>query len=104
MGDWAFRHNPPFYVDPTVYPTIPQPVTPGPHPKWTLEQLKEYRDLLKEIKEMEDKIGCPCEPNKADYIGLLNNRITSITITNPGPFGQEVPVVITYGDNNGAGG
>ena len=30
---------------------------------------------MKEIKEMEDKLGCPCVPNKADYIGLLEKRL-----------------------------
>lgn len=76
-GDWAFKHNPPWR--PQDYPnypaTIPQPiVTPTPDP-WKVQQLKEYLDLLKQIKEMEDKLGCPCEPNKADYVSLFEERI-----------------------------
>jgi len=45
---------------------------------WPVEQLKEYLELLKQVKEMEDKIGCPCEPNKANYIELFEQRIAAL--------------------------
>jgi hypothetical protein len=85
LGDFAFKHNPPwnppsYPLTPPMYPTpwhpnIPTPVVPMPSTPWPLEQLKEFEDLLKRVKDMEDKLGCPCEPNKADYIGLLKQRI-----------------------------
>lgn len=78
VGDWAFRHNPPFTVDPLQYPTIPQPIIPMPYQDWNIHKLREYLDLLKQIKAMEDQLGCPCEPNKADYIGLITARIDSL--------------------------
>lgn len=78
MGDSWFRHDPPFKISPLTYPTVPQPVTVGPHPAWSLEKLKEYLALLKEVKELEDKLGCPCEPNKADYIKIIRERINAL--------------------------
>ncbi len=30
------------------------------------------------VKELEDKLGCPCEPNKADYLDLLRQRIEEL--------------------------
>lgn len=96
-GDWAFRHDPPWNpVDPTVlpmspsiipnvypagpwHPQIPQPVDPVvSYPPWDIDKLKEYLDLLTQIKDIEDKLGCPCEPNKADYIRLFKERIAQL--------------------------
>ena len=107
MGDHVFRHDPPW--DPIVWPQpsppywpmvpntkpktkkripAPLPTTPSiPAPinhdkkivPWDLQRLIEYRDLLREIKELEDKVGCPCEPNKADYLTLFDNRIKEMT-------------------------
>lgn len=79
MGDHAFKFNPPWNpADPPYWPsTVPQPQVPVVQP-WKIEQLKEYLELLKQIKAMEDKIGCPCEPNKADYIKLFEERIEHI--------------------------
>ena len=74
MGDFQWRHDPPF-ERPQEYPSIPSPINPLPIVPWGLEKLKEYYDLLKAVKEMEDKLGCPCEPNKADYLSLLEKRI-----------------------------
>jgi hypothetical protein len=78
IGDFEFRHNPPFV--PSPWPnTLPQPL-PQPstwHP-WPLEKLKEFQDLLERVKKLEDQLGCPCEPNKADYIGMLKKRIEDL--------------------------
>lgn len=73
MGDTWFRYDPPW--QPPYPPSIPQPIFPLPAMEWPLEKLKDYLRLLKEVKEMEDKLGCPCEPNKADYIGMFEARI-----------------------------
>lgn len=81
IGDWQFRRYPPF--DPAPYPQIPQPLNPLPQwtppwQPWTIDQLKEFQDLLERVKRMEDALGCPCEPNKADYIGLLKERVEKL--------------------------
>lgn len=80
MGDHAFKFHPPFPV-PNSWPQrelIPQPlVQPIPQP-WELQRLIEYRDLLKEIRDLEAKVGCPCEPNKADYIALFDQQIAEM--------------------------
>lgn len=83
-GDHAFRWNPPWQETRTPdelypwHPLVPKPATPGPHLPWSIKQLKEYMKLLKEIKKLEDKLGCPCEPNKADYLSLLKKRIKAL--------------------------
>lgn len=78
IGDNAFRYNPPW--DPQTWPVnpsplIPRPIYPAPVNPWPVDQLKEYLDLLKQVKDLEDRLGCPCEPNKADYISLFKQRI-----------------------------
>lgn len=81
MGDFEFRHNPPWRRDsyPQFPPSVPLPAMPMmPNYEWGLDKLKEYYDLLKRVKEMEDKLGCPCEPNKADYLKLFEDRIASL--------------------------
>jgi hypothetical protein len=84
-GDWQFKYNPPWPQPSTPtplqpwHPLIPAPANPvQPVIPWSLEQLKEYRDLLLQIKELEDKLGCPCEPNKADYLELFKQRIEAL--------------------------
>ena len=79
VGDFWFHHYPPFTVPPThpAYPYVPQPLTPVLAP-WDLAKLKEFEDLLRRVKDLEDKLGCPCEPNKADYLGLLRERIDEL--------------------------
>lgn len=81
MGDAVFRHDPPWnpwektpYTDP--FPTIPKPLVPV-NP-WPIDKLKEYLEVLKRIKNLEDQLGCPCEPNKADYIGMFKKRIAEL--------------------------
>lgn len=75
LGDWAFKHNPP-WNEPN--PLVPRPINPAPVDSWGLQKLRDYLELLKEIKEMEDKIGCPCVPNKADYLELFKKRIAEL--------------------------
>lgn len=78
MGDTWFRYDPPFAVPVTIpnWHLIPKPLVPV-NP-WPVEKLKEYLDILKQVHEMEQKIGCPCEPNKADYIKILQDRIDAL--------------------------
>lgn len=79
VGDEFSRWNPPHQDWWKQHPAIPQPVFPNPAtPPWPLQQAKEYLETLKQIKELEDKLGCPCEPNKADYIGLLEKLIEKL--------------------------
>lgn len=80
-GDHPFKWDPPWKKDEGPWsPYIPQPVVPVSSPSWDLQRLKEYLDLLKQIKELEDKIGCPCEPNKADYLKLFELRIKQLEL------------------------
>jgi hypothetical protein len=83
IGDYAFRHDPPWKIDP-YHPQIPQPASPwNPINPWSVDKLQDFMDLLRRVKKLEDKMGCPCEPNKADYIKLLKDRILEL--------GGEVP-------------
>lgn len=81
IGDQAWKWNPP-WPNQTPFPNspfIPAPINPmQPINPWPIEQLKEYLELLKQVKELEDKLGCPCEPNKANYIELFEQRIKQI--------------------------
>ena len=80
MGDHHFKFDPPWDVPDThpVRPFIPKPVKLDPIVPWDLQRLREYHDLLKRVKELEDQLGCPCEPNKADYIKLFEERIAEL--------------------------
>ena len=79
IGDWHFKYDPPFRTDPQIYPQIPQPVIPPAQiVPWGLDKTKEFLDLLERVKRLEDALGCPCEPNKADYIGILKERIEKL--------------------------
>lgn len=77
MGDWAFKHHAPF-----THPGRERSSfrgfsrRPGPHlGDWSIEKLEKYLDILKQIRALEEQVGCPCEPNKADYIKLFMERI-----------------------------
>lgn len=75
-GDWVFKWPP---RDPYPWhPLIPQPINPNPFLPWPIEKLKEFEELLRRIKDLEDKVGCECEPNKADYIDLIKLRIEQL--------------------------
>lgn len=76
IGDHTFRYDPPW--NPPYPQFVPQPLNPIPIQPWGLERLREYYDLLLKVKELEDKLGCPCEPNKADYLGMLRERIAKL--------------------------
>jgi len=80
IGDHHFRFDPPWPQGPGYpwHPQIPPPINPLPQPPWSLERLREFEDLLRRVKELEDRLGCPCEPNKADYLGLLRERIEKL--------------------------
>lgn len=96
-GDNFFLHDPPFdlkdWLPPSfepVRPLIPLPVDPTkPIIPWDLAKLRAYRDILEEIKELEERLGCPCEPNKADYIALLEARIMDLKNRIPPPGSPE---------------
>lgn len=77
VGDTWFRHDPPWAPQPWP-PTVPQPLSPQPINPWPLDKLQAYYELLKQVKELEDQLGCPCEPNKADYIGMFAERIKAL--------------------------
>lgn len=86
FGDWQFRHDPPWEPDPQRYPLVPSPVNPlQPVVPWDVNKLREFEDLLRRVKELEDKLGCPCEPNKADYLGILRERIEELEKRMPKP-------------------
>jgi len=78
IGDWQFRHNPPWVPEP--WPQyVPQPLPHAfPVVPWGHDRLAEFLDLLERVKRLEDQLGCPCEPNKADYIGMLKERIEKL--------------------------
>ncbi len=75
IGDHAWKFDPPWYPSP---PLVPAPMPQVPQKDWPVERLREYLDLLKQVKALEDQIGCPCEPSKADHIGLFEKRIGAL--------------------------
>ncbi len=78
VGDHFFRFDPPWYVPPST-PFVPRPAPgAGDIYPWNLERLREVEDMLKRIKALEDKLGCPCEPNKADYLAMFRERIEKL--------------------------
>lgn len=78
IGDHFFRHDPPWKAWPSQ-PLIPAPINPmAPVVPWPLDRLRELEDLLRRVKDLEDRLGCPCEPNKADYLALFRERIEKL--------------------------
>lgn len=77
IGDHFFRHDPPWTPNPMPQ-FVPQPLPNVPSIPWSLDRLKEFEDMLRRVKELEDRLGCPCEPNKADYLGMLRERIYAL--------------------------
>jgi len=62
-------------------PIQPLPQPPAPQPSlWTREQYEEAMDILRRIKEMEDRLGgCPCEePGKLDFLKAIEERLTRL--------------------------
>lgn len=82
IGDHQFKFDPPwrdpFHPHQPIHPLIPAPLNPLPTPPWGIDRLLEFEELLKRVKELEDKLGCPCEPNKADYLAILRARIEAL--------------------------
>lgn len=84
IGDHQFRFNPPWEkpISPSPlypwHPLIPAPINPVITPPWDIARLKEFEDLLRRVHELEEKLSCPCEPNKADYLSLLKQRIEAL--------------------------
>lgn len=84
IGDHQFRFDPPWPVGPQYpdypqHPLLPSPLNPSaPITPWPVDRLKEFEDLLRRVHELEEKLGCPCEPNKADYLTLLRQRIEKL--------------------------
>jgi len=84
MGDSFFRHDKPWDI-PNEHPMrkyVPRPVTPTIG-DWLLDKLIEYHEILRKVKEMEDQLGCPCEPNKADYLKFFQERIDELKRNKP---------------------
>jgi len=86
-GDWIFQNRPPW--KPTEYPlwpkSVPMPISPYAPLPMDVDQLKKLQDLLKRVKDLEDRLGCECDPNKdADYINLLEKRIEYLEKQNKG--------------------
>ena len=77
MGDHAFRWGSPF---PTTHPLVPQRMPDIEQHNWPVERLREYLKLLREVKEIEDQVGCPCpdEREKPDYVKLFEDRIAEL--------------------------
>jgi hypothetical protein len=75
ISDHEWKWNPPKNVPPN--PLFPVPfVLPRP---WSLEQFKEFQDLLNRVKALEDMLGCPCDdPNKPDYLGIIKEAIEKL--------------------------
>lgn len=73
--------TPPFNPAPMPSP-LPPPFNPAPMPSpigypWTQEQLNQALEILRQIKEMEDKLGgCPCEePQKLEFFKDIQARL-----------------------------
>ncbi len=77
ISDWQFQQNPPWNPhDIPVWPlSIPRPAIGAPIGPWPVDKLAQFKDLLRRVKELEDKLECLCEPKEADYIALLQERI-----------------------------
>lgn len=75
IGDHFFKYDPPFEYR---SPLIPMPIVPGPFTPWPIDRLHELEDMMRRVKDLEDRLGCPCEPNKADYLGMLRERIEAL--------------------------
>ena len=78
----AFKWDPPWKPLPQNpwHPNIPYPpVNPVVTPPWTVDRLRDFEELLKRVKALEDAMGCECvEPDKPDYIKLFEQRIEQL--------------------------
>lgn len=80
IGDHFFRYDPPWPNQPPFpfHPLIPAPLPAAPLTPWPMDRLLDLQNLMRRVKELEDRLGCPCEPNKADYLGLIAQRISDL--------------------------
>lgn len=80
VGDFYDKYWPINPPQPPAQPIIIQPVViPDP---LELERLKEFNEILKRVKELEDKLGCPCDDpaqrGKPDYIKKIHDRLDEL--------------------------
>jgi hypothetical protein len=78
MADWAHR-----WVPDPVNPPAPwtpwNPYGPREPTPWERQQFDELMEILRQVKEMEDRLGgCPCEDeSKMDFLKEIDARITA---------------------------
>ena len=91
IADWANR-----WIPDQPEPWSPWSIpghSPSPAFPWTREQLDQFEDILRKVKEMEDKLGgCPCEePGKMDFLKKIRERLDR----------QDEQITIDDTDSNG---
>lgn len=46
---------------------------------WTRPRLNEYEELIRRLKEIDDKLGLPdCNPNKGEFLEEIRRRLDAI--------------------------
>lgn len=46
---------------------------------WTIPRLNEYDELIRRLKEIDDKLNLPdCNPNKGEFLEEIRRRLTNI--------------------------
>jgi len=83
-GDQFSKWDPPYPEWHKQSPLIPAPMPQVVPNIWPLDKAKEYLEILKQIKSLEDQLTCACEPNKADYIALLGQLVKKLEAQNAG--------------------
>ena len=87
VGDFYDRYWPinPIPTPQPYYPAPPQPIIIQPvviPDAEELARLKEMKDILERVKELEDKLGCPCDDpaqrGKPDYIKKIQARLEEL--------------------------
>lgn len=79
---WPINPPPPYQPQPgtTPLPIIIQPVVIPDAQE--LERLREIQEILKRVKELEDKLGCPCDDpaqrGKPEYIKKIQERLDEL--------------------------
>jgi len=75
IADHQWKYDPLFSIPPTPVHVLPPTLAQTLNPGWDFVRLSEFYDLLKRVKDLEDQVGCICEPNKADYLGIIKNLL-----------------------------
>lgn len=87
ISDWVHKYYPyewdpnhPFPHAPNPFDTPATPVFP-----WTRPQLDELEDILKRVKDLEERAGvCPCpEEGKQDFLDQIRKRLDEIERRKP---------------------